>query len=88
MDPTGGVGASGEKEEAWEGAGLEMGEGKVAVLLWVVRTPGQDQAEGGGGSPLGVGGGGGGWQGSNLHILIWNQCPREGFRHSQAALYK
>lgn len=78
MDPTGGVGASGEKEEAWEGAGLEMGEGKVAVLLWVVRTPGQDQAEGGGGSPLGVGGGGGGLAGIKSPHFNLEPVPQGG----------
>lgn len=59
------------------GAGLEMGEGKVAMLLWRVRTPGQDQAEGRGGSPLGLGGRGG-WQGSNLPHFNLESVPQGG----------
>ena len=64
-DPTGGVGARGEEE-------LEMGEGEE--LLWVI-TAGQDQAEGRGGSPLGVGVG---WQGSNLPHFHLEPVPQGG----------
>lgn len=40
------------------------------------------------GEKEGPAGPGGGCGEQTCHILIWNQCPREGFRHSQSALYK
>lgn len=53
--------------------------------LPVLITPGESRK---GGSAAGVGWGGVGRWDQTCHILIRNQCPREGFRHSWAALYK